>query len=399
MCLNQWERFRENPIVYAMELTWGKSDFPYAGITICSNYYDEEAFTRLIQENWQVKPNDTKYQYYWQFLSVLNSLHVDNLKSLTPFAKDKSLKKLKLLDVLLQLHAKRFPTQLNDSVTLSSSLLIDLDNRFNLYAPAITEGGLCKTTSQLSKYTNPFGKLVSLSVSKVIYCGFLNECNTKILPLVDSKTDIRIYIHNVFDVVMPGDRNTILHEIKADGSLTMELLLSATTAESGVRNLPIQYRKCRYPDENVLKYFEIYRPGVCRSECRIDAALRLCKCKPYFYAVAPEAPICDVDGMLCLDRKNWTQTPCNCVPLCEEINYINLRSTIQKAKTSKFESTIIVMLNLPSMAIKRRVVFSTDQLVVSFGGAINLFLGASFISVFNVVYIFVDARKLEPLGF
>lgn len=39
------------------------------------------------------------------------------------------------------------------------------------------------------------------------------------------------------------------------------------------------------------------------------------------------------------------------------------------------------------MAMKRRVVFSTDQLIMSFGGAIGLFLGASFISIYGLLYI------------
>lgn len=39
------------------------------------------------------------------------------------------------------------------------------------------------------------------------------------------------------------------------------------------------------------------------------------------------------------------------------------------------------------MAMKRRVVFSTDQLIMSFGGAIGLFLGASFISIYGLLYV------------
>lgn len=37
--------------------------------------------------------------------------------------------------------------------------------------------------------------------------------------------------------------------------------------------------------------------------------------------------------------------------------------------------------------MKRRVVFSTDQLIMSFGGAIGLFLGASFISIYGLVFV------------
>lgn len=55
----------------------------------------------------------------------------------------------------------------------------------------------------------------------------------------------------------PYDQGTIMRQATMDGSLTIELLLGLTTAETEVRNLPIAYRKCRYRDENNLKYFEV----------------------------------------------------------------------------------------------------------------------------------------------
>lgn len=57
----------------------------------------------------------------------------------------------------------------------------------------------------------------------------------------------------------PFDRGTILRQATMDGSLTIELLLALTTAESEVRNLPVAYRKCRYKDENHLKYFNVIK--------------------------------------------------------------------------------------------------------------------------------------------
>lgn len=39
------------------------------------------------------------------------------------------------------------------------------------------------------------------------------------------------------------------------------------------------------------------------------------------------------------------------------------------------------------MGIKRRVVFSVDQLIMSLGGAIGLFLGASFMTIYGLIYM------------
>lgn len=35
----------------------------------------------------------------------------------------------------------------------------DVEGREQVYAAAMTEIGICRTTSQLNRYTNPFGKL------------------------------------------------------------------------------------------------------------------------------------------------------------------------------------------------------------------------------------------------
>lgn len=55
----------------------------------------------------------------------------------------------------------------------------------------------------------------------------------------------------------------------------------------------------------------------------------------------------------------------------------------------RFERTLIINLQISRMGINRRVVFSTDQLIMSFGGAIGLFLGASFMTIYGVVYFFL----------
>lgn len=48
-----------------------------------------------------------------------------------------------------------------------------------------------------------------------------------------------------------------MRPIPTTGALTIEIKLQLNTAEAGVRELPIAYRKCRYPDENILKYFQV----------------------------------------------------------------------------------------------------------------------------------------------
>lgn len=67
--------------------------------------------------------------------------------------------------------------------------------------------------------------------------------------------------------------------------------------------------------------------------------------------------------------------------------------------SQKFERTVVIQLNLPYRGIRRRVVFSYDELIVSLGGAFSLFLGASFMSCYTMIKIFGDFVVLNFLQF
>ncbi|XP_028897691.2 uncharacterized protein LOC114804260 [Zeugodacus cucurbitae] len=50
MALDQFARFRENPLVFAAELTWDKKNFLYPGITMCSDFRNELMAEEIIKE-------------------------------------------------------------------------------------------------------------------------------------------------------------------------------------------------------------------------------------------------------------------------------------------------------------------------------------------------------------
>ncbi|KAL9922503.1 uncharacterized protein ACN427_003022 [Glossina fuscipes fuscipes] len=393
ICYSQWERFRDNPIILATELTWGKLNYPFVGITLCFNYTDEEAIAHVIKDTWAVTPEDRdSYQYYFEFLKTINHLTVAKLSTLEPYRNDDKLKNLDFVQILLQLKGKGLPKR--DTKTVEKKTDKNAQGGNSEYGEpdfraAITELGMCQTTSQTARYTNPYKGADNIQLPAKSECNPISECNTKIFNRVGSNASMNVYMHNNFDIVTPGDRDTILSRGTDNGALTVELMLGITTAEGEVRKLPIPYRKCRYTNENNLKYFRSYSPGLCRTECRVHAALAKCGCKPFFYAVGSKKNVCDVNGMLCLEKAGWPQSAhCNCLPLCEEVRYVVSQKQAVTDDSTRFESTVIVKVLLPRMGFKRRVVFSTDQLIVSFGGAIGLFLGASFISVYGLIFTF-----------
>ncbi|XP_070069706.1 sodium channel protein Nach [Drosophila takahashii] len=378
-CLAQWDRFRDNPIVYEYEYLFSLRKFPFLGVTLCTSFQDEASVNRVINETWGLDPKQDpeKAKYYAEFLRVLNHLKYKTLDTLKPYENDTSLDNLKYVDILLKLNEKILPTEI--PVVL---------------APIITEVGLCQTTSQLNRYGNPYGKVQDMTVADAKDCGFFSECSLMQKPFNSIMTHLFLYLHDVNEFMLPDDKATITFDAKVLSSYVLRLMLHSISADSEVRNLPVAYRKCRYTDENNLDYFTPYHPSLCRLECRIKWAASLCHCKPYFYVAAPEVPVCSIAGMLCLDHNKWLEKPCDCFPLCRENTYNIVDEEEQSGgdqnyNGEQFERTLIIKMNLPKMGMKRRVVFSTDQLIMSFGGAIGLFLGASFMTLYGLIYLFL----------
>ncbi|XP_016940277.3 amiloride-sensitive sodium channel subunit gamma-like [Drosophila suzukii] len=378
-CLAQWDRFRENPIVYEYEYLFALRNFTFLGVTLCTSFADEKSMEQVINQTWGVNPRQDpeKANYYKEFLRVLNHLQYKTFETLRPFENDTSLDNLNYVSILLKLQERILPSEIPV-----------------VMAPIITEAGLCQTTSQLNRYGNPYGKIENMKVSEVKTCGFFSDCQLMHKPFNTIKTHMYLYLHDVNELMLPNDLRTIFFDAKVLSSYIIGVMLHSISADREVRNLPVAYRKCRYEDENDLEYYNPYHPSLCRLECRIKHALSLCNCKPYFYVAAPEAPVCNITGMLCLARSKWLEKPCDCFPLCRENTFNIVQVEEQNGGDDKysgqeFERTLIINMKLPKMGMKRRVVFSTDQLIMSFGGAIGLFLGASFMTIYGLIYLFL----------
>lgn len=65
---------------------------------------------------------------------------------------------------------------------------------------------------------------------------------------------------------------------------TVELQALEIITSEDVRELKISQRKCRFMDEaQKLLTSPVYSFIICRSECRLKMALKLCNCIPHFY--------------------------------------------------------------------------------------------------------------------
>ncbi|XP_055921228.1 sodium channel protein Nach [Eupeodes corollae] len=400
MCWNQFKRYKDNPTVFGVERIMGTREFPYVGVTMCSNYFDEEQADVIIQKKWNVTTGDKKHDYYKKFLQVLIEIEYNNLETLKPYANDEDLRNVDFLKTIWDINSSQFTNKTGKNKILGGDLHYSFsvvyrpkeDTTSTVFQSVITEVGLCFTTSFLYEYQNPLGfQREPLTDTEPKMCTPFDLCNLKVTPNVDSGDKIVAYIHNNKDVVEPDIKSVIRREINTNEISNVDVTLEIISAEEEVRNVPINYRKCRFSNENNLKYFKTYRPILCRIECRINAALKLCQCKPFFYVVGPKGPICNIKGLLCLAKNNWMNTKCDqCLEMCAVHKYTALKTTAHVFNEAKFARALLINLSLPKMGIRRRVVFSFDQLVIAFGGAASLFLGCSFLSFAQIFYYIIQ---------
>jgi len=105
---------------------------------------------------------------------------------------------------------------------------------------------------------------------KIIILIITTFCNVFVQFYYHSPHDVLDVSHNGFPV---GDNVMIIVRVGA--------LATYTTLEA--REMSIQQRKCRYPDENNLRISPIYTFNFCQMECRMKIARQKCDCIPHFY--------------------------------------------------------------------------------------------------------------------
>ncbi|XP_066153847.1 sodium channel protein Nach [Euwallacea fornicatus] len=172
-----------------------------------------------------------------------------------------------------------------------------------------------------------------------------------------------------------------------------------------VRDLSIQQRKCRYPEENYLEVYPYYSYSACLLQCRKSAQLSKCACAHHLMPNTAEEDRCNITGLACI-QTNFKQITvqkhpgssnvgleCNCLVSCNEIQLDVVNEDLNPL--SNASSIVDISLErLPTERFKRIVVKDKMDVVVSIGSAIALFLGASFLTLAEIFVYFL----MHPLS-
>uniref|UniRef100_A0A182RDR1 Sodium channel protein Nach n=1 Tax=Anopheles funestus TaxID=62324 RepID=A0A182RDR1_ANOFN len=173
-----------------------------------------------------------------------------------------------------------------------------------------------------------------------------------------------------------------------------------------VRTVDIDVRRCLFPDELHLAAgnttYRKYSYSVCVTQCLKAIQLRVCNCFHHNMLLADNenGSACDYKGMQCLDNFNLVAPPtrilqpwytegypCHCHPSCTE-NEIRLVGRHAYDNDRNERSVKLKLMIHPTQRYRRQIVREAIDVVVSIGGILGLFTGASVLSIVEFFYFF-----------
>ncbi|KAF6200689.1 hypothetical protein GE061_005133 [Apolygus lucorum] len=168
--------------------------------------------------------------------------------------------------------------------------------------------------------------------------------------------------------------------------------------------VPVKTRKCRFPHENSLKHHKAYSYSACVTECRLKAQMNDCNCTHHFMKTSGMVSVCRLEQFECL--LNYSDTwkrlkphhspqvgiHCPCESSCTEHDLVVVSKHIRALSDDAKSRVVVKMQNLPSERFKRYLIKGKGDVFVTIGGLLGLFLGASILSVAEIIY-FLCFRK------
>jgi hypothetical protein len=99
---------------------------------------------------------------------------------------------------------------------------------------------------------------------------------------------LQVYLHSASEI---PDVSSHFMDLEHRTQLTASVVSLAIYSTSDVRSLSLSQRKCRFPEESDLDISPVYSYNLCRMQCRMDQAMRLCGCVPHFYRTSSKSNV------------------------------------------------------------------------------------------------------------
>ncbi|XP_077293708.1 sodium channel protein Nach-like isoform X2 [Arctopsyche grandis] len=207
-----------------------------------------------------------------------------------------------------------------------------------------------------------------------------------------------VYIHGSDDV--PWVKSDLDMRFDVNDNIDFIFEMIEMSNDQQVKEIDLDARKCRYPQEVLKNYFEkpykLYGYSTCMITCETELMFKQCECVHHLRDNTFTDITCNFTGLICLslfaEDKNKFGTDqvekhCqHCIPSCEEIQLTKIHYNTYETDDD-YSRVDIKMANLPNIRYKRNVIHSNLDLVVSIGGLAGLFFGASLLSIVEAIYL------------
>ncbi|KAJ8919002.1 hypothetical protein NQ315_016906 [Exocentrus adspersus] len=394
LALSNWTRYSANPTVVSLQKDFRNWENPFPAATGCfNNKLDDEKAEAYIKKKWGVTPSDSNYTYYLEFTRTITNTTYYSLQALQAYKDDKTLTDVNMVELVAKVHPE-----------LSGTLVTFHTKHKTDWQLILTELGVCFTVN------SKFAEIISLRAYsdnpeatggyvEALRCHYLNGlCYARYDS--DPTLSLKYYLHSYLDIVHITARS--YHDVEESEEMEINYRMIETISTPDLRYLSPTQRRCRFDDEPLTGEVSFYSTSICYVLCRYKLALKLCGCKPFFYHFLP-GKVCDINGLLCLSKHvdkitdNPARIGCKCPQPCDLIVYLPQMIKCTKWEYGYFDQRITFRWGLlpPTTKYRRDILFGFEDLIVSIGGTVALFLGISFISVIEMVFlIFENAIKL-----
>ncbi|XP_020804436.1 sodium channel protein Nach [Drosophila serrata] len=386
----QLDRYFSSPTVISVDRDYRGWNGSLPAVTLC--YYDHiDSFkaNEYIQEVWNVSIIDEDYFYFMDFLYAVVNATAGNYAELAKFAEDERFDQIDLYEMIQRVDRP------------FEQVISSFDSNFEVHVQMVmTERGSCYAiNSPMSTVLS--GQPVAYELMpQPLSCQYgKQQCYIR-MDLYES-TGV-LDVHSPFEVSATEANIVALH--KSD-EITASFKVLETVASKNLRKLSVAQRKCVFNNEETSN-LKIYSKSLCLARCRAVMALEMCNCVPFFYPYV-EGPSCNPAGFECLlDFKwpIWALHICKCPSTCTEIEYTmqtvkksswgvknNEEVTSSETATSSFRWDLIP----PKVRMRRDVVYSFEDLVVSFGGVLALFVGVSLMGLVEMGHVIIYNMLLD----
>ncbi|XP_041769946.1 sodium channel protein Nach [Anopheles merus] len=378
-----WEKFQTNPTITGLDTDFHNQQVIFPTVLVCPTApYDEDAVRREAYET--LGGYEQGSEVYEPFLKLLTQLSYDNIREVAAMLSDMpstpALRTTSLRELVF-----RTAVRCNDTFAACRYKDEDIDC-CEMFKPMYTEHGFCYAFN--ARYTN--NKQVEILNSEVYV---LFETDKKWALTFEPLRESNIFVHSYNEISGWDFQPQVMWDIDSKVEFLISMKQTYTTEDA--QQLSIGQRKCIFPDEEKLQYYQDkYTFSGCMKECRISKSLKYCKCVPPFYAPVRTIPSCTTGNFQCLSEYTENITSIHSCQDCElgclnTVYDIEKYSKIMKTEEEQQEAQVTIeYLTWPIIRYKREVLFGWVDLLVSFGGIAGLFLGFSLLSGVEFIYFF-----------